>query len=447
MAGVGPPESFTVPETAVRRDLAGLVVAPGFIDIHNHSTTRIFEDPLATSQIAQGITTIVVGADGSSPWPVSGYLERIDRLQPAVDVATLVGHGTVRRAVLGDDFRRTATDAEIFAMAHRVERGMSEGAFGLSSGLEYDPGYYSSTGELIALARSAAAGGGFYMTHLRDEEETLFEAVEEAITIGRDADLPVHISHIKAGNASVWGRAPEVLRRIEQANEEGIDVTADQYPYSAWQSVLAILVRSRMYSDPDSVAAGIARAGGGGRLQIVGFDAEPELNGRRLDEIARSKGLTEVEAFMWIMKNGGSSLIGHTMSEADVDAFMASPRVMTASDGGIGGAHPRGAGTFPRVLGFYVRDRGILPIERAVARATSMPARRLGLSDRGVLRAGARADLAIFDPGRVDGRADFDDPQRLPEGIESVWVSGVEVWAAGSPTGARPGRALRRPQR
>ncbi|WP_419950272.1 N-acyl-D-amino-acid deacylase family protein [Candidatus Palauibacter sp.] len=443
IAALGPPGSVEAPATAERRDLSGLVLAPGFIDIHNHSTERLFDSPLAATQIAQGITTIVVGADGSSPWPIADYLARIDELRPTVDVATLVGHGTVRRAALGDDYRRTATDAEISDMIVRVERGMGEGAFGLSSGLEYDPGFYSSTGELIALSRAAAARGGFYMTHMRDEEEGLMEAVDEAIRIGREAGLPVQISHIKAGNASVWGRAPEVLERIRLANEGGLDVTADQYPYAAWQSGLAIVVRSRMFSHPDSVAKGIEAAGGGNRLQIVAFFHEPELNGLRLDEIARRKGMTEVEAYMWIMENGGSGLIGHTMNDADVDTFMASEWVMTSSDGGVRSAHPRGAGTFPRVLGHYVRERGVLTLERAVARATSMPARRLGLDDRGVLRPGARADLAIFDPERIVDRSTFDNGTRIATGLESVWLGGVETWSAGAPTGARPGRAVR----
>lgn len=439
---VGEPGSIRT--DAPRRDARGLVLAPGFIDIHNHSTQGIFRDPLATSQIAQGITTLVVGADGGSPWPVGTYLDRIDGTRPALDVAALVGHGTVRRAAMGDDYRRHATDAEIAEMSALVERGMSEGAFGLSSGLEYDPGFYSSTGELVALARAAAAHDGFYMTHMRDEEESLMEAVDEAIRIGREAGLPVQISHIKAGNASVWGRAGEVLARIRAANESGLDVTADQYPYSAWQSGLAIIVRSRLFQNPDSVAAGIAAAGGGSRLQIVGIGRFPQYEGMRLSEIAADRGETEVETYMWIMANGGSRLIGHTMDDADVDTFMASPLVMTASDGGIGSDHPRGAGTFPRVLGEYVRERGLLTLERAIQRATSMPARRLGLTDRGILRRGARADLVLFDPEAIADRATFTDGSIEPVGVVGVWVRGVEVWADGRPTGARPGAALRR---
>ncbi|MDX1396346.1 MAG: D-aminoacylase [Gemmatimonadota bacterium] len=446
IAAVGESGSIPLPPGAERVDLTGLVLAPGFIDLHNHSTRGILDQPAAVTQVSQGITTLMVGADGSSPWPVGEYLDEVDEARPAVDVGTLVGHGTVRRAALGDDFRRTASDPEIADMAERVARGMSEGAFGLSSGLEYDPGFYSSTGELIALAREAAAAGGFYMSHMRDEEETLIEAVAEAIQIGREAGLPVQISHIKAGNASVWGKAGEVLGMIAAANAGGLDVTADQYPYTAWQSGLAIVVRSRMFQDPDSVAAGIAAIGGGDRLQIVRYRAEPDLNGMRLSEIAERKGLSEVDAYMLLMRSGGSSVIGHTMSEADVDEFMESRWVMTSSDGGIGSPHPRGAGTFPRVLGHYVRERGVIGLERAVQRASSMPARRLGLDDRGVIRVDARADLVAFDPAIVADRSTFADPAVTSVGIETVWVAGVPVWADGATTGARPGRALRHPR-
>lgn len=275
VVALGPPGAVAGPASVERRDLAGLVLAPGFIDIHNHSTDRLFGSPLAATQLAQGITTIVVGADGSSPWPISDYLARIDELRPTVDVAVLVGHGTVRQAVLGDDYLRTATDAKIANMAARVERGMREGAFGLSTGLEYDPGFYSSTGELVALARVAADHGGFYMTHMRDEEERLMDAVDEAIRIGREAGLPVQISHVKAGNASVWGRAPDVLERIREANASRLDVTADQYPYAAWQSGLATVVPSRMFTNPDSVAKGIAAAGAG-----AGFRSSPASTSR-----------------------------------------------------------------------------------------------------------------------------------------------------------------------
>ncbi len=445
IVAIGEPGSLAAPRESEVMDLTGLVLAPGFIDIHNHSTRSLWDDPLATTQVAQGVTTIVVGADGGSPWPIADYLARVDSLAPAVELATLVGHGTIRREVLGDDFERPATEAEVAEMARRVEQGMRDGALGLSTGLEYDPGFYSDTGELIALARVAAAHGGFYMSHMRDEEEGLLDAVDEAIRIGREAGLPVHISHIKAGNASVWGKSGDVLARMGAARASGLDVTADQYPYTAWQSGLSIVVRSRRFTDPDSVAAGIAAAGGGERLQIVGYEPDSTLNGLRLSEIAARRGQSEVEAYMALMESGGSGVIGHTMNDGDVETFLTSPWVMTSSDGAIGGAHPRGAGAFARILGRYVRERGLLSLERAVERATSMPARRLGLKDRGVIRPGARADLVMFDPATVADRATFTEPMLAAVGVKGVWVAGLRVWDGAAPTGARPGRAIRRP--
>lgn len=423
-------------------DLGGLLLAPGFIDIHNHSTDRLSRDPGATTQVAQGVTTIVVGADGSSPWPIAEYLERIDNLPPAVNVASLVGHGTVRRRVLGGDFRREATAAEIQTMATLVDQGMAEGAVGLSTGLEYDPGFYSSTEELIALARIAARHGGFYMSHMRDEEEGLLDAVAEAIRIGEQAGLPVQISHIKAGNASVWGRSDEVLRLMEQARARGLDITADQYPYTAWQSGLGIVVRSRRFQDPDEVAAGLEAAGGGERLQIVGYDAEPAWNGLRLSEVAELSGRTEVETYMHLMASGGSGVIGHTMNEQDVARFMSHPLVMTASDGGIGSAHPRGAGAFARVLGHYTREQGLLSLTWAIQRGSSMPARRLGLHDRGIIRVGAVADLVAFDPQTIAARSTFTEPLLTAVGVHATWVNGRAVWRDGKVTGERPGRVL-----
>ena len=447
IAAVGPTGSLEPPAGAVVEDLAGLVLAPGFIDIHNHSTDRLAGDPTARTQIAQGITTIVVGADGSSPWPIAGYLDGLDELGLSISVATLVGHGTVRRAAMGADFARPASAAEIADMAQRVERGMGEGAFGLSSGLEYDPGFYSETEELIELARVAAERGGFYMSHIRDEEEGVLDAVAEAIRIGGATGIPVQISHVKAGNASVWGKSVDILALITSAREQGIDVLADQYPYTAWQSGLSIVVRSRKFQDPAEVRAGLEAIGGGNRLQIVGYEPEPGVNGLRLDEVAASWGMNEVEAYMRMMAAGGSGVIGHTMSEDDVDRFMASELVMTASDGGVGSAHPRGAGAFARILGHYVRELGVISLERAVQRGTSMPAERLGLEDRGTIAVGRRADLVAFDAATIHARSTFRYSLRQAAGVHKTWVDGVVVWADDRATDARPAGALRRPAR
>lgn len=424
-------------------DLEGLVLAPGFVDIHNHSTEGILEQPEAAALVSQGITTIVVGADGGSPWPIADYLARVDEAGPAVNVATMVGHGTVRRRVMGDDYRRRATSDEVRAMAAGVGRGMREGAFGLSTGLEYDPGFYSSTEELVALAETAAGHGGFYMSHMRDEEETVMAAIDEALRIGRDARLPVQISHIKMGNASVWGGSVEALAKLREARRQGVDVTADWYPYPAWASGLSIVVRSRQFDDPEAVAAGLEALGGADRLQITQYEPDPSIEGMRLDAIARQRNSTPVEVYMSMMDNGGARVIGHTMSPDDVDNFAADPLVMVASDGGIGSAHPRGAGTFPRVLGRYVREESVIGLGLAVHKMSGMPAERLGLTDRGRIRPGAVADLVAFDPDTVIDRSTFEEPGVLSTGIERVWVAGELVWDGESTTGARPGRALR----
>jgi len=441
---LGRPGSMAQGREAATVDLEGLVLAPGFVDIHNHSTEGILEEPEAAPLVSQGITTIVVGADGGSPWPIADYLARVDEARPALNVATMVGHGTLRRRAMGEDYRREASPEEVQAMAVGVGRGMREGAFGLSSGLEYDPGFYSSTEELIALAETAAGHGGFYMSHMRDEEETVMDAIEEALRIGREARLPVQISHIKMGNASVWGGSVEALAKLREARRQGIDATADWYPYPAWASGLSIVVRSREFDDPAAVAAGLEALGGPDRLQITSYEPDPSVEGMRLDAIARQRNVTPVEMYMEMMDEGGARVIGHTMNPDDVDTFAADPLVMVASDGGIGSAHPRGAGTFPRVLGRYVREEGVLSLELAVRKMSGMPAERLGLLDRGRIRAGAVADLVAFDPDTVIDRSTFAEPHTLSTGIERVWVAGELVWDGDSTTGARPGRALRR---
>lgn len=423
-------------------DASGLVVAPGFIDIHNHSTEGLAEEPLAASQVSQGITTLVVGADGESPYPVARYLASRRAAPSAVNVMALVGHATVRSKVMGEDYKRPATSAETRRMAALVASEMRHGAAGLSSGLEYEIGSWSTTDELVALAREAGRRGGFYMTHTRDEADRSMEAFTEAIAIAERGKLPLQISHIKLGTMGVWGKTDEVFRLVESARRRGVDVTADCYPYEAWHANIEVLVPSKKYDDPPSIERGLADVGGADRVTISRCRAHPGWENRNMDEIAKAEGLTPVALFSAIVRAGGADIICHSMREEDVLAFYRKPWVMVASDGGIGSRHPRGAGTFPRVLARLVREKGVLSLTEAIRKMTSMPARRLKLADRGRIRPGAKADIVLFDPETIADRSTFADPLALSQGIRLVLVNGEPVWDGEKPSGNRPGRVL-----
>jgi N-acyl-D-amino-acid deacylase len=428
-------------------DAKGLVLAPGFIDIHNHSDEEIGEQPLAESQIAQGITSIVLGLDGGSPWPIGSWLEARRANPAALNIAMMVGHATVRELVMKEDFRRIARPDEIERMAQLVEQGMSEGAIGLSSGIECDVASYSNTEELIAVSVAAAKHGGFYMTHVRDEAERSFEALDETITIGERAHIPVQHSHIKMETTGVWGRAPEYIRVIEAARARGLDLLADCYPYDAWHSNLKVIVPNKQYEDPVSVDKAMAVLGGPSRITITEFAPNRAYEKHTIEQLAQSAGITPVEMYIRLIREGDAAndeagIIGQSMTEPDIKAFYQQPWVMVASDGGIGSHHPRGAGTFPRVLGVYVREKGWLTLPEAVRKMTSLPAQRLGWKDRGTIREGAFADLVLFNPDTVIDRSTFAEPTLTPVGIEKVFVNGVAVWTDGKATGERPGRVL-----
>lgn len=425
-------------------DGAGLVLAPGFIDAHNHSTEGLEKDGEALTQVSQGITTVAVGQDGSSPWPIAGYLARLRARPPAVNVVVLAGHATIRRQVMGDDYKRRARPAEVARMRALVDQAMSEGALGLSSGLEYEVGSYSDIEEVVEMARAAGARGGFYISHIRDEADLSMDAIAEAIGIGERGRLPVQITHIKLGTVGVWGKAREVVALVEAARARGVDVTADAYPYLAWQSTPRVLVPNKQYDDPVSVKRGLDDIGGAKNVQITRWAAYPQYVGKRLDEMARAEGLSDIEAYVRFAKDDDAGMIGHAMIESDLRTFYEQPWVMVASDGGIANNHPRGAGTFPRVLGLYVREQQWMTLPEAIRKMTSMPAARLGLKDRGTLRVGMKADLVLFDPATVIDHSTFEQPRALSGGIAKVWVNGGLVWNGSGAGGERPGLVLTR---
>lgn len=436
-----------------QESLRGLALAPGFIDLHNHTEYAVAEhDATLISQLAQGITTALLGLDGRSHQPLEDFFRRFNDVPPRLNVAFLAGHESVRNTVMGTDATRRATPAEIEQMQELVDQAMLSGAFGLSTGLEFQPGMSATTEELIALAKRVASAGGIYVTHLRDETAKMPEALEETLRIGCEAEVPVHVSHIKRAIPADWGKASATVLQLHTARAAGVDVTADVYPYTAWHSGIDVLVLNGKYTDPASVAAGL-EAVGGARFLTISRAYDDSLRGHTMESAAKREGVTPVELYTRLMARGGADVIGQTMSSADVDTFVREPLISIASDGGTGidlwgmtdddYSHPRGTGTYPKVLREYVRERGILKLEEAIRKMTSLPASRLGLGDRGSIRPGMWADLVLLDPAQVRERSTFDDPRLLPEGIERVWVNGEVVYDGGSVTPARPGYLLR----
>jgi N-acyl-D-amino-acid deacylase len=460
-------------------DATNRVVAPGFIDLHAH-LDPLPQLPEAQSAVRQGVTTALGGPDGSSPWPLAEYLAARERQRIGINVAFLVGHNTIRRAVMGMA-RRDPTPAELDRMRAMVARGMGEGAWGLSTGLKYLPGAWSKTDELVALSRVAADSGGIYTSHLREEGLGLIESVAEAIEIGRRARIPVILTHHKAVGTPMWGKSTVTLAMVDSARRTGgnreapVDVMIDQYPYTATHTGIGVLIPewafdggdtafARRVREPalrDSIERGIVfnilNDRGGGDLRRIQFSRvawKPELEGKTLYDWAMMRGVPttpEMGAKLVIEAElqGGAGAIYHVLDEIDVRRIMRHPQTMIASDGRLsrpsdGHPHPRAYGTFPRVLGHYVRDERVLTLEQAVQKMTGMPAARLKLRDRGVLRTGAYADVVVFDPARVAARSTFDAPHQYPAGIEFVLVNGVVAVDGERFRDVRGGRVLRR---
>lgn len=423
-------------------DGSGLSLAPGFIDIHNHSEGGLEREGTAANQVSQGITTVIVGPDGGSPDNIGAYLNGLSG-KIALNVGAFIGHGTLRTLVLKDDLRRPANEAELAEMSRLLTEAMQQGAFGISSGLEYDAGFAAPTEELIALSKVAAKHGGIYMTHMRDEEEGVLNSIREAIRIGREAGIPVQISHIKMGNKSVWGKSAEAIAIVNEARKAGLDVTADAYPYVAWASTITVLVPSRKHEDRAEVQKGIDAIGGADKVLITSSRSFPQYEGKTLQQAAEIEKTSPVDVYIDIVKKGGAGVIGYGMTEEDVKAFYQTPWIMVSSDGGIGSRHPRGTGTFPRVLGRFVRENSWLTLEEAIRKMSAFPAKRLGINNRGMIKKGMKADLVLFDPKTILDRATFVEPQLFSDGIRAVFVNGTRVWDGNEATRALPGAILK----
>lgn len=451
----------------------GRVVAPGFIDAHAHAE-GLDERPLAESWLRQGVTTLIYAADGGGPWPLDAYISRLDSVGHAPNIMYYVGHNTIRRAVMGEA-GRAPTAAELDRMKAMVAAGMDAGAIGLSTGLRYTPGIYSTTEEVIALAKVAAARGGMYSSHMRDEGEGSVAAVQELIRIAREAHLPAQITHHKLMGQPQWGQSVETLALVDAARADGLDITLDQYPYDATSTSTAVLfpswslaggsdsLRARL-ADPEqrariveAIKATIVEERGGGdlaRIRMARVSFHPEWNGKTFADIAAERGEEPTldfaaELAIDIQSRGGASGVWHVVDEADVRRIMTYPWTMVSSDGGFGvpgqgHPHPRNYGAFARTLGRYVREYHVLALEEAIRKMTSLPAWRFGQPERGQIAEGAIADVTVFDPDRVLDLATYEDPHRFSIGVDHVLVNGTIVFRDGSLTGAKPGRVLRR---
>jgi dihydroorotase/N-acyl-D-amino-acid deacylase len=465
-------------QATLRLDVSGLAVAPGFIDIHSHAVRSepgdgIFRWPDAENLIRQGVTTVIGGPDGGSPLPITDTLTAIENSPASVNFGTFVGHGSIRGLVIGEE-DRPPTDEELDLMRAQVRQAMESGAYGLSSGLIYLPGRFAETEEVIELAKVAAEYDGIYISHMREEGLDLLKSVAETIRIGEEGGLPTQLTHHKVVGAPMWGKSTETLRMVDEAIARGVDVSIDQYPYTASSTSLTILFpgwsldggrpalldrladpeqRSRMKVD---IVYRIETDRGGNDPANVALSNCPHdnsLNGLNLSQVLQQQERevskdNAADLLMELVEAGNCSAVFHAIEEEDVKRIMAHPVTMPSSDGGIEGPservpHPRNYGTFARVLGHYTRDLNVMPFHTAIHKISRLPANRIGLTDRGRIEEGAVADIAVLDPAAIRDTATFEQPHQYAEGAHHVFVSGQAVLLNGEMTGARPGKVLR----
>ena len=435
-------------------DAKGLIIAPGFIDVHGHLEGGETRNPLASNFLYDGVTTVITGNCGGSADNLKTYFDKLDSIGMSINIASLIGHNNIRKQVMGTA-NRHATEAELQQMEKITTQAMKDGAVGMSTGLIYIPGTYAPTEEVVRLAKVVAANGGVYASHIRNEENQVVAAVNEAIHVGRAANIPVEISHFKISGQNNWGRSKETIPLVINARKEGIDVTIDQYPYTASSTQLSVLLPNWVLSDgQDSIFArlknpvirkkvtseilGILKKRGIKHFTyavVANYKSDSTYNGKDIEAINilrgnKNKALDEAETIIQMMENGGAQMIYHGMNETDVTAIMQYPFNMFASDAGIamkgyGKPHPRAYGTNSRVLGRYVRELGVLNLEEAIRRMTSLPASKFNIDKRGVIQEGYFADIVVFDADEVSDRSTFEDAHQYAKGFKYIWVNGA----------------------
>jgi N-acyl-D-amino-acid deacylase len=434
----------------------GQALSPGFIDSHSHHDRGDYADRAMPPLLAQGVTTIVIGQDGESAAPFADVAAKFAARPAAINVASYTGHGFLREKVMGTDYKRTARPAEVSAMQALLAADIKAGSLGLSTGLEYDPGIYSDHEELLSLTRTAAAGGGRYISHMRNEDVTFDAALDELLDLGAKTGIPVQISHLKLGVVDRWGGAKAVLAKLDAARARGIKVTADVYPYEYWQSTLTVLFPKRDFTDIAAARYALTHLTTPEGMLLGFYAPDPSLVGRTIGQIAAERHEEPAATYLSLIQaseawkvahpDGGraEAVIGTAMDPRDVADFIAWPNSNVCSDGMIGSRHPRGAGAMAKVLRLYVREQKRLTLSEAVHKMTALSAEHVGITGRGLIRPGYKADLVLFDPDAVADKATVETPGALAVGVSMVMVNGVVVARDGKATGANPGQFLRR---
>lgn len=452
-------------------DAKGLIVAPGFIDVHGHIESGVMETPTANNYILDGVTTVVTGNCGSSAADLAKFFQRVDSVKPSINVAALIGHNTVRQAILNRE-NRAPTAEEQQKMEALVEKAMYDGAVGMSTGLIYIPGAFAKTEEVVGLAKRASSLQGIYASHIRNEENQAIEAINEAIEVGKQANIPVQISHFKIGGKKNWGKSNITLGLVEQARRDGWDVTIDLYPYTASSTNLGVRMPEWAFAGGnDSLLARLHNADTRKKIKkemleqlysykfknysyavVAGYPADSSYNGKSISEInllmgRKAKATEEAETIMDMIEKGGAQMVYHSMNETDVKYIMQYPFCMVGADAGIpvpgkGMPHPRGYGTNARILGKYVREDKVISLEEAIRRMTSLAAQKFQLKDRGILQEGYAADIVVFDEKVISDKATFEQPHQYSVGFQYVFVNGVLEVEEGKHTGGRGGKPL-----
>jgi N-acyl-D-amino-acid deacylase len=436
-------------------DAKGLALAPGFIDTHSHHAGNPFSHCDFIAAVSQGITTIIIGQDGGSNFPLSKFYRELSDTPVAINIGSYSGHNTIRDSILGKNFKRIATAGEIAKMKSLLQQDMEAGAFGLSTGLEYDPGIYSSDDEVLQLAKEVTPFGGRYISHIRSEDRYFWKAIDEIIHIGKEATIPVQISHIKLAMHNLWGKADSLLAILDKTRNEGIDITSDIYPYAYWHSTIRVLFPKRNFNDEKEAELILKEITLPEDIILSAYEIQPEYRGKTLADIAKlenktpARMLTELIARIeeWEKNNNrpcDEGIMATSMNETDIKKLMQWPHANICSDGSSSGGHPRGFGAFTRVLGHYAREEKTLTFQGAIHKMTALSASHTGIERRGLVKTGYYADLVLFNQENVKDLATVKDPHKISAGIEKVWVNGILVFNDKKTTGLFPGKVIRR---